>query len=187
MLTELTMANLRAGGDAVDRRDFLARADLLAACGMTVLISDFAAYHRLAAYLAWRTDGRIGMVMGVPSLIDLFDESYYADLPGGILESFGRLLKNDLRLFVYPMLRDGEVVDRRHRPRSRRSCSRSTTTWPGAAASCRSTTRPRVPADPQPGRAPADPHGRRQLGGHGAARGVRPDQAARLLRVPRGR
>ncbi len=110
VLTELTMANLRAGGDVVDRRDFLARADLLAACGMTVLISDFAAYHRLAAYLSWRTDGRIGMVMGVPSLIDLFDEQSYAPLPGGILEGFGRLLKNDLRLFVYPMLRDGEVV-----------------------------------------------------------------------------
>jgi hypothetical protein len=109
-LTELTMANLRAGGDVVDRRDFLARADLLAACGLTVLISDYLAYHRLAAYLAWRTDGRIGIVMGVPSLIDLFDESHHADLPGGILESFGRLFKNDLRLFVYPMLREDHVV-----------------------------------------------------------------------------
>jgi hypothetical protein len=110
LLTELTMANLRAGGDVVDRRDFLARADLLAACGMTVLISDYLAYHRLAAYLAWRTDGRIGMVMGVPSLLDLFDEANYSGLPGGILEGFGRLFKNDLKLFVYPMLRDGEVV-----------------------------------------------------------------------------
>jgi hypothetical protein len=110
MLTELTMANLRAGGDVVDRKDFLARADLLSACGMTVLISDFLAYHRLAAYLAWRTDGRIGMVMGVPSLLTLFDEATHADLPGGILEGFGRLLKNDLKLYVYPMLRDGEVV-----------------------------------------------------------------------------
>src|SRR5919202_3750382 len=110
MLTELTMANLRAGGDIVDRKDFLARADLLSACGMTVLISDFLAYHRLAAYLAWRTDGRIGMVMGVPSLLTLFDEASHAELPGGILESFGRLLKNELRLFVYPMLRDGQVV-----------------------------------------------------------------------------
>jgi hypothetical protein len=109
-LSELTMANLRAGGDVVDRKDFLARADLLSACGLTVLISDFLSHHRLAAYLAWRTDGRIGMVMGVPSLLDLFDESHYADLPGGILESFGRLFKNELRLFVYPMLRDDRVV-----------------------------------------------------------------------------
>ncbi|MDQ1641663.1 MAG: hypothetical protein QOJ90_1014, partial [Actinomycetota bacterium] len=110
MLTELTMANLLAGAQAVDRRDFLARADLLAACGMTVLISDYVAYHRLAAYLAWRTDGRIGMVMGIPSLIDLFDEANHVGLPGGILESFGRLFKNDLRLFVYPMLRDDKVT-----------------------------------------------------------------------------
>ena len=101
---------LRDGHTEVDRRDFLARADLLAACGMTVLISDYIAYHRLAAYLAWRTDGPIGMVMGVPSLIDQFDESNHADLPGGILESFGRLFKNDLRLYVYPMLRDGDVT-----------------------------------------------------------------------------
>ena len=110
LLTELTMANLRAGGDIVDRKDFLARADLMAACGLTTLISDYVAYHRLGAYLAWRTDGPIGMVMGVPSLVDLFDEEHHADLPGGILESFGRLLKNDLRLFVYPMLRDDEVT-----------------------------------------------------------------------------
>ena len=109
-LTELTMANLRAGGDVVDRKDFLARAELLAACGLTVLISDYLAYHRLAAYLARRTDGRIGMVMGVPSLLDLFDESHHAELPGGILESFGRLFKNDLKLFVNPMLRDERVV-----------------------------------------------------------------------------
>jgi hypothetical protein len=110
-LTELTMRNLRAEGE-VDRRDFLARADLLAACGMTVLISDYYEYSRLAAYLAARTRERIGIVMGVPSLLDLFDEGNHTQLQGGILESFGRLFKNDLRLFVYPM-RDtgsGEVV-----------------------------------------------------------------------------
>jgi hypothetical protein len=102
-LTELTMRNLSASGE-VDRRDFLARADLLAACGTTVLISDYYEYSRLAAYLAGRTRERIGIVMGVPSLVDLFDEDNHTQLQGGILESFGRLFKNDLRLFVYPML-----------------------------------------------------------------------------------
>jgi hypothetical protein len=111
-LTELTMRNLLAGGVDVDRRDFLARADLLAACGMTVLISDYFDYFRLAAYLDWRTDGRIGMVMGAPSLLDLFDEKNHNKLPGGILESFGRLFKNDLKLYVYPMKKidTGEIV-----------------------------------------------------------------------------
>jgi hypothetical protein len=103
-LTEITMRNLLAGGAAdVDRRDFLARAELLAACGMTVLISDYFDYYRLAAYIAERTSERIGMVMGVPSLIDLFDEKNHAQLPGGILESFGRLFKNELKLYVYPL------------------------------------------------------------------------------------
>jgi hypothetical protein len=101
---ELTMRNLLAGGKDVDRRDFLARADLLAACGMTVLISDYFEYYRLAAYLSWRTKERIGIVMGVPSLIELFDEKYYTALPGGILESFGRLFKHNLKLFIYPFL-----------------------------------------------------------------------------------
>jgi hypothetical protein len=101
-IMELTMRNLLAGGKDVDRRDFLARAELLAACGMTVLISDYFEYYRLAAFLAWRTKERIGIVMGAPSLVELFDEKYYQKLPGGVLESFGRLFKNDLKLFVYP-------------------------------------------------------------------------------------
>ncbi len=105
-LMEITMRNLLAGGSGIDRRDFLARADLLCACGMTVLISDYFEYYRLAAYLSWRTSERIGIVMGVPSLVELFDEKYYSQLPGGILESFGRLFKNDLKLYVYPLRKE---------------------------------------------------------------------------------
>ena len=105
-LMELTMHNLLAGGKDVDRRDFLARAELLAACGMTVLISDYFEYYRLAAYLAWRTKERIGVVMGLPSVSELFDEKYYTELAGGILENFGRLFKNDLKVYVYPLQRN---------------------------------------------------------------------------------
>src|SRR5688572_18373559 len=49
-LMEITMRNLMAAG-AIDLSDFLARADLLAAAGKTVLISDYFEYYRLAAYL----------------------------------------------------------------------------------------------------------------------------------------
>jgi hypothetical protein len=67
---------------------------------------------RLAAYLQARTSERIGMVMGVPSLVDLFDENNHRQRPGGILETFGRLFKNGLKLYVYPMLRldDRELI-----------------------------------------------------------------------------
>jgi hypothetical protein len=104
-LMELTMRNLLAGGTQVDRRDFLGRAEVLAACGMTVIISDYFEYYRLAAYLSWRTRERIAIVLGVPSLYELFDEKYYTELPGGILENFGRLFKNDLKIYVYPLQR----------------------------------------------------------------------------------
>jgi hypothetical protein len=104
-LMELTMRNLLAGGTEVDRRDFLARAEVLGACGMTVIISDYFEYYRLAAYLSWRTRERIAIVLGVPSIYELFDEKYYVQLPGGILENFGRLLKNNLKIYVYPLQR----------------------------------------------------------------------------------
>lgn len=103
-LMELTMRNLREEGGEVDRTDFLARADMLAASGKTVLISDYFEYYRLAAYLSQYTNQRIAITMGASSLRDLFDEKYYAALEGGILESFGRLFKNELRLYIYPLL-----------------------------------------------------------------------------------
>ncbi len=105
-LMELTMRNLRStGGEhGIDYDDFLARADVLAATGATVLISDYFEYYRLAAYLHRYTKMPIGITMGIPSLMDLFDVKYYEHLEGGILESFGRLFRNDLRLYVYPFL-----------------------------------------------------------------------------------
>lgn len=108
-LMEITMSNLLVGGQ-VDYRDFLARADLLAATGVTVLISDYFEYYRLAAYLARYTQAQIGIAMGIPSLRQLFDKKYYTELQGGILESFGRLFKNDLRLYIYPQL-DAQTGD----------------------------------------------------------------------------
>src|SRR5436190_4437586 len=104
-LMELTMRNLLAGGTEVDRRDFLGRAEVLGACGMTVLISDYFEYHRLAAYLSWRTRERIGIGVGVLSMFELIDVKYYTQLPGGMLENFGRLFKNDLKVYVYPLQR----------------------------------------------------------------------------------
>ena len=103
MLAEITMKNLQANGD-IDLQDFLARVDLLASCGMTVLISNYFEYYRLAAYLSRYSKKKIGITMGAGSLQDLFDEKYYTQLDGGILESFGRLFKNDLKLYIYPLL-----------------------------------------------------------------------------------
>ena len=102
-LMEITMRNLLSAGE-IDLNDFLARADLLAAGGKTVLISDYYEYYRLAAWLARYTTEPIALTMGVPSLEDLFVEQHYSDLEGGILEGCGRLFTRDLRIYVYPYL-----------------------------------------------------------------------------------
>ncbi len=102
-LMEITMRNLLATGE-IDLRDFLARADVLAAAGKTVLISDYFEYYRLASYLAQFTDKPIGVTLGVSSLLELFDEQYYKGLEGGILEAFGKLFTKDFRIYVYPLL-----------------------------------------------------------------------------------
>ncbi|MFM7321323.1 MAG: TonB-dependent receptor [Armatimonadota bacterium] len=102
-LFEITMRNLLARGE-IDYDDFLARADMIAATGATVLISDYFEYYRLAGYLRRYTRRPIALAMGIPSLRDLFEEKYYEELEGGILESFGRLFKNGLKLYVYPYL-----------------------------------------------------------------------------------
>jgi hypothetical protein len=100
-LMEITMRNLLSTG-SIDHRDFLARADTINAVGKMVLISNYAEYYKLGAYLQRYTKSRIGIVMGIPNLREIFDTKYYDSLEGGILESFGRLFKNDLKMYVYP-------------------------------------------------------------------------------------
>src|SRR5207249_7597381 len=65
-----------------------------------------------AAYLSRYTDKMIGLVMGVPSLMEIFDEKYYLNLEGGILEALGRMFKGGLKLYVYPMIDEasGKIV-----------------------------------------------------------------------------
>jgi hypothetical protein len=101
VLMEMTMRNLTTES-GIEQKDFLDRADLLCKLGKSVLISNYGEYYRLAQYLFRYTKKMIGIVMGIPSLRELFDEKYYTDLEGGILESFGRLFKNSLKLYAYP-------------------------------------------------------------------------------------
>jgi hypothetical protein len=45
----------------------------------------------------------IGVAMGINNLLEIFNETYYDNLDGGILESFGRLFKHATKLYIYPM------------------------------------------------------------------------------------
>jgi hypothetical protein len=109
VLMEITMNNLLSEG-ALDARDFLSRVDLLADIGFTVLISNYSEYYRLTSYFRRYTKEMIGVAVGINNLLEIFNEKYYDNLEGGILESFGRLFRNAVKLYVYPM--SGDAYDR---------------------------------------------------------------------------
>ncbi len=102
-ILEITTHNLLAGGGDVPDSEFLARADILQALGKNVLISRYPEFHRVSSFLARHTQCPIGIVLGLPLFEELFNERWCTDLEGGLLESFGRLFKNKVRLYVYPM------------------------------------------------------------------------------------
>jgi hypothetical protein len=103
VMFEMTLRQLQVG-DAIDHRDFLDRVDTLGALGKPVLISNFLRYHRLVGYLSRQTQKPVALPLGLVRLRDVFDEKFYTDLPGGLMESLGQLFKNGAKLYVYPSL-----------------------------------------------------------------------------------
>jgi hypothetical protein len=101
-IMEISMHDLVEDGE-VCLEDFISRAEVLATTGNVVMISDFPEHYRLAAYLVQYTDRPVGFSIGLGNLRKLFDADYYRSLGGGILESFGRLFKQQITLFVYPL------------------------------------------------------------------------------------
>lgn len=102
-LAELTMANLMNEG-GIDTTDFLARVDMLGSLGFNVLISNYLRYFKLRAYFNRYTQRKIGIVLGVANIYDIFNEDFYSDMEGGILEAFGKLFAGNVRLYAYPQL-----------------------------------------------------------------------------------
>src|SRR5207302_2415530 len=101
VLMEMTLNNLITE-QSIDHQDFLARVDLLGALGKMVMISSYTRFDGVTGYLRKATRNWIAMVIGVPTLREIFEEKYYADLDGGILEGLGRLFQGPVKLLIYP-------------------------------------------------------------------------------------
>jgi len=111
VLMEMTLHSVLED-TALAHKDFLDRVDILRTLGKPVLISSFGRYYRLVQYLSRYTQKMQGIALGVPSLRGIFDEKFYTDLPGGLLESLGRLFKGSTKLYVYPVRdpADGRII-----------------------------------------------------------------------------
>jgi hypothetical protein len=101
ILMEMTLHSVLEDA-TLAHKDFLDRVDLLRTLGKPVLVSNFGRYYRLVEYLSRYTQQMKGIALGIPSLRSIFDEKFYTDLSGGLLESLGRLFKDQTKLYVYP-------------------------------------------------------------------------------------
>ncbi|MCG1036313.1 TonB-dependent receptor [Polaribacter sargassicola] len=101
VIFEITLSNLTSEGK-INERDFLDRAELLCSLGQNVMITSFQQYFKLVEYFSEFTKERMGLTLGGQNLIELFEEKYYRNLSGGILEAFGKLFYRDLKVYMYP-------------------------------------------------------------------------------------
>ncbi|MGA0415891.1 MAG: TonB-dependent receptor [Flavobacteriaceae bacterium] len=109
---EITLSNLMAQGE-LDEKDFMDRAKLLCSLGHTVMISNFKEYFRLVDYFSHYSKNQMALAMGVNNFLEIFKEDYYEDLSGGILEAFGKMFYNNLKVYLYPMeeKQSGKIIN----------------------------------------------------------------------------
>jgi hypothetical protein len=110
-IMELSLNSLLDGEEVEDDqhvKDFLHRATLLQAMGHHVLVSSYPEYYLLSRFLNTLSTSNLAMVIGTPRLLDIFDEQYYNNVDGGILEAIGKLFRNKMHIYAYPWLGDDE-------------------------------------------------------------------------------
>ncbi|MBT8115197.1 MAG: hypothetical protein KJP04_07440 [Arenicella sp.] len=111
-LAEISLNDALGNDLMVPEEDIIVRVGLLNSLGYSVMVSDYTRYFSLRAYFRQFTDMQIGIVVGMVNIAQIFDETTYAGLEGGILEGFGKLFPDHTRLFVYPELDEqGEMRD----------------------------------------------------------------------------
>ncbi len=102
-ICEITLNNLLEEGE-LNERDFLDRVDLLNGMGQCVMISNFREFYKLVEYFKRFKHRNLRVIMGVPTFAKVLDKRYYADLPGGILEAFGKMFTANTKFYIYPAI-----------------------------------------------------------------------------------
>jgi len=104
---EMTLNNLLSDNGEMDEHDFLNRVDMLNSIGQNVMVSDIGMYYELVELFSQFRINKFRLIIGVPGLESIFDEKYYVKLKGGILEAFGKLFPQNLKLYIYPTMNKG--------------------------------------------------------------------------------
>ncbi|MDX2135542.1 MAG: TonB-dependent receptor [Saprospiraceae bacterium] len=106
-LAEITLDNLQADG-ALSERDFLDRADLLCALGITVIVSGCLQHKKLIAYFGNYKVQRIGLAMGARKLRNILRETVEQN-PDNLLGALGEIFMRNVRFYIYPAKLSGQT------------------------------------------------------------------------------
>jgi hypothetical protein len=101
-LLEISIHNLLAKVTA-DDDELIERIERLNDLDQCVMLSDFRENFQLSEYLVRYTKAPIRLVMGIATLVQLFQETYYETLDGGIVEAMGRLIARNVRIYAFTM------------------------------------------------------------------------------------
>jgi hypothetical protein len=111
-LAEISLNDIHGNDLMVSEEDLIASVGLLNSLGYSVMITDYTRYFSMRAYFRQFTKLQIGIVVGIANIRQIFDESSYRGVEGGILEGFGKLFPDNTRLLVYPEVdQSGEYTD----------------------------------------------------------------------------
>ncbi len=91
------------GHDAPSEEEALSRLHGAPFRGSPTLLTRFAEGHHLTGYLRRYTLEPLRFVLSASMLVQLLTAAHHSDLIGGRLEGLGRLLAENVRIYVYPM------------------------------------------------------------------------------------
>jgi hypothetical protein len=112
VIAEISLNDAYGNDAKMSSKDIIERVKLLNLLGYNVMVSDYTRYFSLRAYFRQYTQMQIGIVVGMVNIKQIFDETTYRGLEGGILEGFGKLFPDHTRLYVYPELSEnGDLKD----------------------------------------------------------------------------
>lgn len=100
-LFEFTLNN-RIKNTKISVSEALQKVKMISSLKKPVLVSSFSLFYKLKEHLRSMSDKPLGIVIGATHLEKLFDEKFYFDLPGGILEGMGKLVDSKTHLYIYP-------------------------------------------------------------------------------------
>ncbi|MGZ3690908.1 MAG: hypothetical protein ACXVAX_05375, partial [Pseudobdellovibrio sp.] len=100
-LFEFTIDN-RAKKTHLSTEQAYHRVKMINELNIPVLVTGFTLFYQLKEFIRLSTPSPLAIVIGATHLEKLFDESFYTNLKGGLLEGMSKLLGRFTRLYIYP-------------------------------------------------------------------------------------